>query len=232
MKKITAFLLVILLLIFEIVLSSCSDKTDPAATTIKNVTDAIESTDTILPDTVEETVKQPAPVPELDLGNNTITFLVMGEAYTAEWISRDVFAENDSTDPIESAVYRRNKTLEEKYKCKIAGYRSNDTFNDAKKDIISNTHEYQVLMCCKSDTLGLARNNLLQDLNDINGLDMSNPWWDQNLVENCSIGGRLYFATGDISIMDNDATWVMMFNKKLIEKYDLESPYKLVEENR
>ena len=85
------------------------------------LTDAIESADTILPDTVEETVKQPDPVPELDLGNNTITFLIMGEAYTAEWISRDVFAENDSTDPIESAVYRRNKTLEEKYKCKIAG---------------------------------------------------------------------------------------------------------------
>ena len=232
MKKITAFLLVILLLMIEIVLSSCADKTDPADSLADTVADTSESADTNLPNTVEETVRYPDPVPELNLGNDTITFLVMGEAYTAEWISRDVFAENDSTDPIESAVFRRNKTLEEKYKCKIAEYRSNDTFNDAKKDIISNTHEYKVLMCCKSDTLGLARNNLLQDLNDINGLDLSNPWWDQNLVENCSIGGRLFFATGDISVMDNDATWVMMFNKKLIEKYDLESPYKLVEENR
>ena len=227
MKKITILLLVVVMLSVEIVFASCQNGQNSADTTKSSEVTTVE-TET---EEATNTDKLPDPVPELDLGGQTITFLVRGSSY-AEWESQDIFEEEDSDDPIKSAVFRRNMTLQEKYHCTIAQVESNTTSADAKKAINANTDEYQVLRCDTQGTLGLAQANLLKDLNSIDGLDMKNPWWDQNLVTNCSIGGKLFFSTGDISIMDNDATWVMMFNKKLINDLDLESPYDLVRNNQ
>ena len=228
MKKITALLLAVVLAAAEILLVACADKNGPAAsTTGTSSADASQDGTTTEPSSTE---RLPDPVPELDLGGKTITFLVRGSSF-AEWESQDIFEEEDSDDPIKSAVFNRNMALQEKYKCKIEQYGSSNPGGDAKKAINANTDEYQVLMANTTETIGLAQANLLQDLNNTDGLDMHNPWWDQNLVANCSIGGKLFFATGDISIMDNDATWVMMFNKKLIKDLDLPSPYDLVNKN-
>ena len=226
MKKYVSLLLAIVLIAAELLMVSCADK-GPGASTDPASNQSGDGSDTQAP---PDTERLPDPVPELDLGGQTITFLVRGSSF-AEWESQDIFEEEDSDDPIKSAVFKRNMTLEEKYKCKIEQYGSSDPGNDAKKAINAGTDEYQVLMANTVETIGLAQSNLLKDLNDIDGLDMHNPWWDQNLVTNCSIGGKLFFATGDISIMDNDATWVMMFNKKLVTDLDLPSPYKLIEDN-
>ena len=227
MKKITILLLVVVMLSVEIVFASCQNGQNSADTTKSSEVTTVE-TET---EEATNTDKLPDPVPELDLGGQTITFLVRGSSY-AEWESQDIFEEEDSDDPIKSAVYRRNMTLQEKYHCTIAQEGSGSPGADAKKAINANTDEYQVLMCDTQETLGLAQANLLKDLNALEGIDTKNPWWDQNLVTNCSIGGRLYFATGDISIMDNDATWVLMFNKKMVNDLDLESPYDLIKNNQ
>ena len=228
MKKITVMLLAVILVFAQIVFMSCADNTNSVDTDTVQ-TGAVESkedTEVIS----AETEKYPEPVTDLNLENRKITFLVMGDGY-AEWATQDIFEEKDSADPIKSAVFNRNKKLEEKHKCTIEQVGTTNGFDDAKKAINSNTDEYQVLMCTTGHTITLAQSNLLKNLNEIEGLNMNNPWWDQNLVENCSIGNKLFFATGDISIMDNDATWVLMFNKKLIVDLDLESPYDLVKNN-
>ena len=227
MKKFTVLLLVIVLLAVELVFASCQNNQNSADTTKNSEVTTVE-TDT---EEATNTEKLPDPVPELDLGGATVTFLVRGSSY-AEWESQDIYEEEDSDDPIKSAVYKRNMTLQEKYHCTIEQVGSGSPGADAKKAINANTDEYQVLMCDTQETLGLAQANLLKDLNSLNGIDTKNPWWDQNLVANCSIGGRLYFATGDISIMDNDATWVLMFNKKMVNDLDLESPYDLIKNNQ
>ncbi|MBP5207700.1 MAG: extracellular solute-binding protein [Clostridia bacterium] len=226
MKKITALLLAALMVLVCAAAVGCADNNDPA------ISDDTEDVTTV--EEVVETDRLPDPVPtSLDLGGETVTFLVIGEGFNGTaWRSQDIFEEEDSDDPIKAAVFRRNMTLQDKYHCVIAEEVENNTSGKAKTSINSGADDYQVLMCDTGGTLALAQANLLRDLNALEGLDMKNPWWDQNLVANCSIGGKLFFATGDISIMDNDATWVMMFNKKLITDLDLESPYDLVRNNQ
>ncbi|MBR6922129.1 MAG: hypothetical protein IKH51_08030, partial [Clostridia bacterium] len=230
MKKLTAFLLVLVMICVEIFAVSCQEKPDtPAETTSgeNETTEAEESTEAV-------TERLPNNVPDdLDLGGNTVTFLVIDDGFNGQdWKSKDIFEEEDSTDPIRSAVYTRNQTLQDKYHAVIAEEAVASTGTVAKKAINSGSDEYQVLMCDTKSTLSLVQACLLRDLNAIDTMDMSQPWWDQNIVKNCSIGGKLFFATGDISVMDNDATWVMMFNKKTVNDLDLESPYDLVRNNQ
>lgn len=173
-----------------------------------------------------------ADVPDsLNFGGKTITFLVMGDGYNGEdWASQDIYAAEETEDPIVTAVYRRNKILEDRYYCVIAEEKAKDPLSTATNAIKSGTDDYQVVMCYTSGMLSLTSNHMLLDLNETN-IDLKQPWWDQNMRQNCSIGGKNFFATGDISIMDNDATWVLMFNKAMVSKFDLESPYTLVKNN-
>ncbi|MBQ3870428.1 MAG: hypothetical protein II777_07740, partial [Clostridia bacterium] len=47
-------------------------------------------------------------------------------------------------------------------------------------------------------------------------------------LRDAAINGKVYFMNGDINILDNDVTWIMLFNKKMISDNDLEEPYELV----
>ncbi len=231
MKKLTAFLLVLVMLLTSVFIVSCQNT--PAETTGAGGNEATEPAGTDGETTAAVTERYPDPVEDLDLGGNTVTFLVIdGNFNGADWESQDIFEEEDSTDPIASAVYKRNQTLESKYHAKIAQVEETSTGTVAKKAINSGSDEYQVLMCDTKSTLSLVQSCLLRDLNSIPTMNMKNPWWDQNMVTNCSIAGKNFFATGDISIMDNDATWIMMFNKKTVKDFDLESPYDLVRNNQ
>ncbi|MCL2097084.1 MAG: hypothetical protein FWH10_09335, partial [Oscillospiraceae bacterium] len=57
---------------------------------------------------------------------------------------------------------------------------------------------------------------------------LSQPWWDQRAVKDLTVGDKLYYALGDINIMDNDATFAVFFNKQLISDYAMDSPYQFV----
>lgn len=229
MKKLTVILLVLVMLAVEVCIASCQTQSGGDVTTNEQ-TEAVTTVETT--EAVTERL-YPNVSDDLDLGGQEVTFLVISGGFNgADWESKDIYQEEDSTDPIASAVYRRNKTLEEKYKCTIAQVESATTGSDAKKAINSGSDEYQVLMCDTKSTLSLVQSSLLRDLNALEGIETEQPWWDQNMVKNCSIGGKLFFCTGDISIMDNDATWVMMFNKKTVNDLDLESPYELVKNNQ
>nr|MBQ4320482.1 hypothetical protein [Clostridia bacterium] len=55
------------------------------------------------------------------------------------------------------------------------------------------------------------------------------PWWNGNMAEALSVAGSINYINGDILLLDNDATWVLMFNKGMAEDYSLGSIYELVD---
>lgn len=220
-KNILAGFLAVVTVITSSLFASCSneDTGNKPTETVGQITETGELYPDYLPN-------------DLSFGGKDVTFLVMGDGYnSSDWQSKDIFAETDSDDPIVSAVYRRNMWLEEKYDVKIKEVMSDEPESTARVSIKSGLDEFQVLMCNTAGTISLMQNQLLMDLNSFDTLNLTQPWWDQTLRENCSIAGKNYFATGDISIMDNDATWVMMFNKPLATAHGFD-PYKLVEENK
>ncbi len=231
MKKTATILLALLLVLAELLFVSCTEKpsVDPAGSEKVSETEV----QTVVTEPVE-TDRLYADVPDdLSFDDEEVTFLVIdGNFNGADWESQDIYEEHDSDEPIASAVFRRNAAIEEKYHVKIAQVEVTNTSETARKSIKGGLDEYQVLMCDTKGTLTLATQKYLRDLNEVGGIDLRNPWWDQNMRVNCSIAGKNFFATGDISIMDNDATWVLMFNKKIHNDYDLEDIYDLVNKNK
>ncbi|MBO4217320.1 MAG: hypothetical protein J5940_05215 [Clostridia bacterium] len=56
--------------------------------------------------------------------------------------------------------------------------------------------------------------------------------WDRAVIRDLAIGNRLYGVTGNCSTSDDDATWVLFFNKTLLSEHNIEYPYQLVKEGK
>ena len=92
-------------------------------------------------------------------------------------------------------------------------------------------NNYDAAMIGTYDVATLAYNGYLHNLNDIPNLDLTKPYWDQRANEDLSINGKMYYTTGDISVADNRATYVLFFSKNMVAKYGLDNPYDLVNNN-
>lgn len=183
--------------------------------------------------TEEETTKYYDPgLPEMDFGGRTATWLVKGEAYGVNWISHEIWVESLNGEVVNDAVYNRNLKLEEKYNFDIQAVFASSIPSQARNDIASGNGQFDVVMPNTSESATLAREGVLFDLYDVPYIDVSQEWWDHNAVRDLSIANHLWFCDGEINYQDNDATWVVMFNKDIIGDYDIDDPYQVVRDDK
>jgi len=188
-----------------------------------------EASDVTSAETSAETTtgeRQPD-VPATDMDGKTFTFVVRGESFN-EWESQDIYAEEEDGEPINDAVYRRNAYLEDKYNMVIAQYGASDPAGSAKKSINAGSEDYDVVMANTQEMASLASQGFLFDLKTVPYLNLDEDWWDQRSVKQLSLDNKLFFCTSDLSIMANDATWILMFNKEIAENYNIENIYDTV----
>lgn len=182
----------------------------------------------------EETELQPN-IPALDFEGATFTILTSGVNDTngVDWVTYDVYADTITGEPINDAVFERNEYLNKTYNVKIEQFQTaKDTLSELKTEVTANTGAFVAAMTHFENGATLARQGMLLDLYSLPHTDMSQPWWDQSAVETLEVMGKLYQATGDITVIDNDATWVLFFNKQMREDLGLENIYDLVREDK
>jgi len=144
------------------------------------------------------------------------------------YYSRNVFAEETLEVPINDNILERNAYLEEKLGIKIVSMQETKAAEALRNSAKSQLDTYDVAYVPMKDAATLATEGYLVDLNDVNGIDLTQIWWDQAAIEDLSLDGKLYFTASDGDIVDKQCTWATMFNKNVLTKYSLEEPYQLV----
>lgn len=218
MKKWTVALLVLSLLL---AFAGCADKTVASVPSDGVTVDT--SSDEELPD-----------IPmTADFGNETFRILSAGNTAHEEFTF-----DEESSLPLENARYKQKAKVEEDYNIEIeqdikVAYSSGGGpgFLAVSKQVTAGETTYDLALIAGYDVSVLAYNNLLYNLNAVPYMNLSKSWWDRNAVETLSIRGVTFFTTGEITTSDNDYALVTLFNKKLIEDYQMESPYDIVHDN-
>ncbi len=164
----------------------------------------------------------------VDYSGYDFRFLDRSDEKDPNWETIDIYAEEADGDTITDAVYARNRLLEEKINIKISEHKVFDPYVDARTSIMAGSDDFDLMTDGLQQLATLAAEGYLVDLNSVSQLKLSSEWWDQDMRNDLSIGGKLFFATGDISIMDNYGTWCIMFNKDIAAEYDLPDLYGLV----
>ena len=156
-----------------------------------------------------------------------------GKNYSKEAFS----AEEITNEPINDASYNRDILLEENY-----GFTVDTVWEDegnllprVRDDRAAGIDNYDVVVSGLQALATLAAEGFFLDLNSLgeeSNLRLDQPWWDQPFNEDMSVAGKLYFATGDIVMLDDEYTRCILYNKDLIEDNNLESPAQLVYDHK
>lgn len=167
-----------------------------------------------------------------DYDGYRFTILDRSAAYDSYWYTYDVFSESLNGEPINDAVYERNTVLEEIYSIKITEIQDKAPYLTAQKTILAGDDEYDSVTDGLYQLGILSGGGLLTDYNTIPDITLTHIWWDRAMCEELSVMNRIYYVTGDISVMDNEGTWCVLFNKDLAEEFKTGDLYALVDSGK
>lgn len=162
--------------------------------------------------------------------------LTKGDA-NVHWKSKDIAAAEENGDIINDAVYKRNLAVSDRFGVTFVDIPSPDgTWNlttPARTSILADSDDYDMIAGAPSEVVkNLAPEGLLIDLQDMPYIDLTKPWYDQNSIEQLSICGKVFCTTGDMLIMDDEATLGILFNKQIAEDYNLGDLYEIVKSGK
>ncbi len=164
----------------------------------------------------------------VDYDGRDFSIIVMGAAY-GTYRSDDFTTESELYgDLIGDAVKVRNDKVEELYNVSLDVIISDDVYGDVLKDTQSNLGTYDAVMPQLPSLATLASESYLYDLNTLENFDANAPWYDQNCSKAFAFGDKLYFTTGDITILNKVCTPSILFNKEMAQTYFDEDFYQLV----
>lgn len=235
-KKVISALLAALILASSAALGGCG-KTDTPVSDDKSTTTAgaDEQITTVSADTgadKDQAIIDSYELPQFDY--NGYEFRIMARKTGDEWDTRDVYVPDETGEPLPDAVYRRRVNIEDKYNVKIiqVDARVDEFYSKISKSVNAGDDAYDALFINLETASKCTKSGQTLNLRDFQYIDLTKPWWDQSIMEDTSIMNKTYYAAGDISIMDDDGTWTMMFNKNMIRDFGLEDPYTLVNEGK
>ena len=209
-KRLISLLLCILMLSVSALLVACGGDGD-------------ESSNTSVGQTSGDTLEDVLTMPEFKWeGEDYSEFNVLiysnevQSTYYCEDVEPNLY---DATDEnLNNAVIKRNDEILTKYGVTVKGVPVKDVAADLKEDITSDLRLYDAALPFMSAAATLAQEGYLWDLNEFSDyLHFDKPWWDKSASESLSIGNKLYFATGDISIMPKIVSTAITFNKEMLK---------------
>ncbi len=224
-KTVIRIICMTLLSVLMLSAAACTDNIDPNTTT-----DPVASTTDPSGDPSETTeVNAENILGPRDFGGETFTFYA--RSYNGVW-SSDLIEEDDGTT-LKSAIYKRNAKLSDLYKIEIEEIESGkESFRtDLANRISTNDTSYQALYMGLADAANAMFSGYLLDMTQMENINLEGEWWTQSSNKAWSIGGSQYFATGDITAIDDMAIRCMFFNKDIIKDKGLKTVYDLVYDN-
>ena len=165
---------------------------------------------------------------ELDFGGETVTVLWWTDVERPEF-----FVEDTNGELVNDAIFERNANVEDKMGVTlewvgIKGQYNSDGTNYANHvgnqyDAGDQTYD---LLSAHSRTIALtSMKGYCKDLMELEHLNFSMPWWPAVMTKTATIGDKMYFVTGDVSVNSIHQMYVIFYNKDLInERTDLIEP--------
>ena len=129
-------------------------------------------------------------------------------------------------------IYERNTVVSEDLDIEIVVIDGGD-FSVVNSELIrqvgANDDDYDMYTGHKVAFMNCVTGNYLYDLNQIDTMDLTQPYWDQACRENLSLMGKNFMMTGDIDPASMLISACFVFNKDLNTELGKTAPYELVD---
>ena len=175
-------------------------------------------------------------MPEFNFSHDTFTVCVYSDKIQDTYHSEEIEPIESTDDALRKAVLDRNGLVEEQYGVTVKAFAVDDVVTTLKQDTAAGLATYDAAMPFMGRAATLAQEGNFYNLYDFaEYIHLDAPWWDQKANENLSIAGKLYFTTGDISIMQKVVSSCILFNKEIYNEVCLNTygdMYQLVRDGK
>ena len=224
MKKLCVFILIICILLF--IFPSCgenNESTKGKSENTENTNNNNEGSGSADNETTLQATEVKDNVPEMDLNGYQFRILSSGELDAWHGV---VNIEEETGDVVNDSIYRRNRTIEERFNIVMS-----EAFDVTKlrKSVKSGSNDYDYVTGWCDTMLSLYLEGLGYKFPEYSQyIDLSKPYWDAGLTQALTFKDIIVFPVGAVDITTYDLIHLLVFNKQLIADLSLDNPYSLV----
>ena len=220
LKRILSLLLAGLMLTGS--LAACATDTDGPADTDPAVTADISEDDTAIRDNVPD---------DLNYDGETVTFI---SQYFEGLTSGQITVPELKSEPINDAIYERNKYVENRLNVKIVNIEEHvgnyGVIDKVVTAVKSNTGDYDICASPCYAILDQARSGTFANMTNIQYLDLKQPWWSQGLNDAISYKDTQYTAAGHMLLSTYRFAFSTVFNKDMFTNANQKFLYDYVDD--
>lgn len=220
-------LLLALVLLLSVCSCTSSDEENGEKTPNQNPGESTQSS--------EESTLETDPLetlPNVTYGYEKFTFLLRDGAEHISDIGVEKLTSTSSI--VDEAVYERNMEIQERFQVdfkfvKVAVKEQAATINNAVK---GDPELYDVIAADGRTVFTGVTSGYYADWNELEYIDLDAEWWSQSARKEWTTpSGKLFAMNGDLSYMSIGNNCAVFFNKDIVEKVGVTSPYQQVFEN-
>ena len=166
--------------------------------------------------------------PALDFGGRDFVFLMTDSQRNTQRIDVEM-----TGSVLDDAIYERNRVIEEMFNVNLVqtpGTTYDKVNSLLRSSVMAGDDEYQVAFPLTDGMASLITDGLVWNLNESEYFRFDQPWWDQAIMADASIGGdgAVYFASSNIYLHNFEMSWCIYFNRRMVTDLGLELPYQTV----
>ncbi len=144
-------------------------------------------------------------------------------------VKAEFYSEGVDGEVINDAVYARNKAVEERLNVILEiiltdGTRHSEFGNDIRNSVMADSDDFDLAANAMYNQIPLSLDGMFLDLNALDYLDFSQPWWNQAFSEMTSYEGRNYLCMGELSQTMISGAFCMFFNKTIFNEFYPDDP--------
>ena len=214
-----------IMLLTAVVTSITSCQNEPV-TTVNETTD----TEVINEITETETSNTVDDLPDEDFEGRA--FRVLAAESTA--YKGYICVEEETGDVLNDAIYNANRAVEERFNFVIEQEIQEATAanNLGTNLIMAGDDVYDIISLTDRLALSYAVQGMLVSYDEMPYIDLDKEYWCRSINDSMTIGGNHWLAYSDFNLSVYDYTFVLAFNKQLLDELQLENPYELVESGK
>jgi len=179
----------------------------------------------------ETTADYLSTIPDADFGGNPFRILVHS---ASDRINTHAGEENGEV--INDTLYRRDVYIAERFNTEVIYTEfaaRGAALNEANKLITAGEDAYEMILTSPFDGTGkLTQNGMLMDLSAIEALDLSQPWWNADMTEASTWGGKTFIAAGPIALNYCYSPYALYVNLIKAENMNLGNLYDIVDSGK
>lgn len=166
-------------------------------------------------------------LPELDYGGDEIVIL---SRYREGWTAGEIAVESILHEPVNDAVYERNKIVEDRLNIKIRSVEINcegavEIVEKMMTSVGGGSHEYDLVAAACYTVVDNSLTGNLRDLRKSAYLDFDKPWWSQGFNESIEYKGMQFAVTGAAVLSMYRFAFATLFNKRLFTEAKVDYLY-------